>query len=571
MYQSKLLLTTMRESPADAEVISHQLLLRAGFIRQLAAGIYTHMPIGLRVLRKIEQIVRKEMDKAGAQEMLMPAMQPTELWKESGRYYVYGPELIRLHDRHEREFALGPTHEEVITSIVRNEINSYKKLPVTLYQIQTKFRDERRPRFGLLRGREFLMKDAYSFDIDWNGLDQSYWNMFHSYHRIFNQFGLNFRAVEADSGTIGGEGETHEFMALADIGEDTIAACTCCEYAANIERAESRNPQLGVDEASTTSQHEKFYTPHIKTIDQLVENLQIDPTDIMKTIVFIADQRAVAVVVRGDHEINELKVKNYLGAEQLSLADSETVEMMTGVPTGFIGPIGLSIPVLVDQTVVQMYSGIAGANETDHHHRNINAGRDITLDHVGDFRNVIEGELCSRCNEGTLAFHRGIEIGHVFKLGTKYSGQLSATFLDSYGKSQTMIMGCYGIGVSRILSAVIEQNHDENGMIWPSTIAPYHVHLIPISVKDHLQMEVVSELYNRLLENGVDVLIDDRDERPGVKFKDSDLIGIPIRIVVGKDAVNGNVEIIKRRNNQKEIITVNEAFDRIIDSIKKSD
>jgi prolyl-tRNA synthetase len=421
MRQSNLLLTTLREAPGDAEAISHQLMLRAGLIRQLAAGIYTYLPLGRRVLRKVEQLVRQEMDKAGAQELLMPAMQPAELWKESGRYSVYGPELIRIHDRNDREFALGPTHEEVITSLVRNEIKTYRKLPVTLYQIQTKFRDELRPRFGLLRGREFLMKDAYSFDSDWEGLDKSYWKMFNAYHRIFNRCGINFRAVEAEGGAIGGEGGTHEFIALADIGEDAIVACTSCEYAANLE--------------------------------------------------------------------------------------------------------------LIS-------------------------------------RNVMDGDGCPRCQGGSLKLYRGIEIGHVFKLGTKYSEKLGATFLDPSDQNQSMIMGCYGIGVSRILPTVIEQNHDEYGIIWPLSLAPFLVHLIPISTKDDLQMQAVNDLYNRLLDNGVEVLIDDRDERPGVKFKDSDLIGIPIRIVIGKDIEQGNVEFIERRSNKKESVQLDDACIRIFELVK---
>lgn len=568
MRQSNLLLNTLRELPADAEVISHQLMLRSGFIRQLAAGVYTYMPLGRRVLRKVGQIVREEMDRADAQELLMPALQPAELWKESGRYSVYGPELMRLHDRHDREFALGPTHEEVITSLVRNEIASYRKLPVTLYQIQTKFRDERRPRFGLLRGREFLMKDAYSFDMDWEGLDQSYWKMFNAYHRIFSRCGMNYRAVEADAGAIGGEGGTHEFMALAEIGEDTIAVCTNCEYAANLEKAESGGTPVIADPKIATDKLEKFHTPGIRTIDQLVLSLGIAPTDIIKTLVFIADNKAVAVAVRGDHEINETKVKNYLGAENIAIADSETVEKITGAKVGFVGPNGLTIPVLIDHAVVNMPIGIAGANELDYHYRNVSPVRDIVLEHVGDFRNAIEGDKCPRCEEGKLKFYRGIEVGHVFKLGRKYSEKLGAAFLDPSGKNQTMIMGCYGIGVSRILSAVIEQNHDDNGMIWPSSIAPFHVHLIPISVKDHFQMEVVHNFYNRLLDNGIEVLIDDRDERPGVKFKDSDLIGIPVRIVIGKDAVQGNVEFIERRSNKKELVHINDAFGRIVDLVK---
>ncbi|WP_372007328.1 proline--tRNA ligase [Paenibacillus chitinolyticus] len=569
MRQSRLLLTTLRESPADAEVISHQLMLRAGFIRQLAAGIYTYLPLGRKVLRKAEQIVREEMDRAGAQEMLMPVMQPAELWKESGRYSVYGPELMRLNDRHEREFALGPTHEEVITSIVRGEINSYRKLPVTLYQIQTKFRDERRPRFGLLRGREFLMKDAYSFDADWEGLDESYRQMFQAYNRILTRCEINFRAVEADAGAIGGEGGTHEFMALADIGEDTIAACTVCDYAANLEQAESRAARTDSVERSE-EKAVKFHTPGIRTIGQLVQSLGIRSSDIMKTIVYTADSRPVAVVVRGDREVNEIKVKNYLRAGDLSIADAEAVEEATGAPAGFVGPLGLSIPLLVDEEVFGMANGIAGANEADYHYRNLNPGRDLAESEVGDFRQAAEGDRCPRCAEGVLKLSRGIEIGHVFKLGTKYSESLEASFLDAAGKSTRMIMGCYGIGVSRILSAVIEQNHDTNGIIWPLALAPYQVHLIPVSIKDDVQVQAANDIYRRLQENGIEVLMDDRDERPGVKFKDSDLIGIPFRIVIGKDAGQGKVEFVERRSGLKETITLQAACEKILERVRLS-
>ncbi|WHX46948.1 proline--tRNA ligase [Paenibacillus woosongensis] len=571
MKQSKLLLNTLRESPGEAEAASHQLLIRAGFIRQLASGIYTYLPLGRRVLRKIEQIVREEMDAADAQELLMPAMQPAELWKESGRYSLYGPELIRLQDRHDREFALGPTHEEVITTLVRSEINTYRKLPVILYQIQTKFRDERRPRFGLLRGREFLMKDAYSFDMDWEGLDRAYWSMFHAYERIFQRCGLNFRAVEADAGAIGGVGETHEFMALADIGEDTVVTCSFCDYAANLEQAESdrvtfgSNKSLSSDELKqeTGLEAEKFYTPNIRTIEELIENLHIDPAEILKTVVFLADDRAVAVVVSGSDEINEVKVKNYLKAASLSIADPDAVMKLTGVTTGFIGPKDLSVPVLVDQSVVHMTKAIAGANEKDYHFRNVNVRRDIPLNYVGDFRNVKEGEHCPRCKEGTFKFYRGIEVGHVFKLGTKYSEHLGAAFLDAQGESKQMIMGCYGIGVSRLLSAVIEQHHDEDGMIWPISIAPMQVHIIPVSAKDEVQMGTAWQVYDRLMEHGAEVLLDDRDERPGVKFKDADLIGLPIRIVVGKGAADGLVEFMERSQREKELITLEEAVERV--------
>ncbi|MVP01218.1 proline--tRNA ligase [Paenibacillus lutrae] len=564
MRQSQLFLSTMRESPADAEVISHQLMLRAGLIRQLAAGVYTYLPLGRRVLQKVEHIIREEMERAGAQELLMPAMQPAELWQESGRYSVYGPELIRLHDRHEREFALGPTHEEVITSLVRDEINSYRRLPVTLYQIQTKFRDERRPRFGLLRSREFLMKDAYSFDTDWEGLDQSYWNMYRAYNRIFARCGLNFRAVEADSGAIGGEGGTHEFMALADIGEDAIAVCSQCDYAANLEKAQAAVPAfIEADQRADAGTAEKFHTPNLRTIDQLVQALHIDPAAIIKTLIFIADNKAVAVAVRGDRDINEIKVKNYLGVENLAIADPAAAARLTGAAPGSIGPLGLTVPVLIDEEVARMTDGVAGANEQDYHYRHVYPARDLELKHVGDFRNIVEGDSCSRCEKGRLNIYRGIEIGHVFKLGTKYSARLGATFLNPDGQVQTMLMGCYGIGVSRILSAVIEQNHDEHGILWPAAVAPYCVHLIPISVKSGFQMQTAMELYSELLAQGFEVLIDDRDERPGVKFKDSDLMGLPVRIIIGRDAEQGMVELVERKMNKKELIDKDAVLKRV--------
>ncbi|WP_025686424.1 proline--tRNA ligase [Paenibacillus maysiensis] len=568
MRQSRLLLTTLRESPAEAEVISHQLMLRAGLIRQLAAGVYSYMPLGRRVLRKVEQIVRDEMDRAGAGELLMPALQPAELWQESGRYDVYGPELIRLKDRHGREFALGPTHEEVITSLVRNEVNSYRKLPVMLYQIQTKFRDERRPRFGLLRSREFLMKDAYSFDTSWEGLDQAYWTMFKAYQRIFTRCGLNFRAVEADAGTIGGEGGTHEFMALADIGEDTIASCNCCDYAANLEKAEPRSMEKS-EALTAADKMEKFHTPGLRTIDQLVKSLQIQPQDVIKTLIYMSDDQPIAVVVRGDHEVNEVKVKHILGSEKFEIASSDAVSKATGAPSGFVGPCGLTIPVWVDYAVVQMSSGIAGANELETHYRHVNPKRDMDLRHVADLRNVMEGEPCPRCDKGKLKFHRGIEIGQVFKLGTKYSEKLGATFLDASGTDQAVIMGCYGIGISRILSAIVEQNHDQNGIIWPHALAPFQVHIIPISVKDSLQMQMAEDLYNQLQDHGVEVLMDDREERPGVKFKDSDLVGIPVRIVVGKDAEHGKIELVERRTSNKETIHVQDVERRILELIQQ--
>lgn len=564
MRQSRLFAPTLREIPAEAEVVSHQLMLRAGFIRQLAAGIYAYLPLGWRVLRKVERIIREEMDRTGAQELLMPAMQPTELWKESGRYEAYGPELMRLLDRHDREFALGPTHEEVITALVRNEISSYRKLPVILYQIQTKFRDERRPRSGLLRSREFLMKDAYSFDTDWSGLDQSYWRMVEAYRRIFERCELKFRAVEADAGTIGGEGSTHEFMALSDIGEDTVATCTHCGYAANLEKAVSGGPQTFNGEASPeVPPMELFHTPALHTIDQLVQHLHVPSDQIIKTLLFVADGSAIAVLVRGDHEVNDRKVGSYLGAEHIQLADAETVQQVTGAPVGFAGPVGLTVPILVDNAIANMKAGIAGANKQDYHIRHVQPGRDFPLEHRGGFRNACEGDLCPQCGQGSLQFSRGIEVGHVFKLGMRYSKKLGASFLDAAGREQTMIMGCYGIGVSRILSAIVEQNHDEQGMIWPKEIAPFHVHLIPVSIKDSSQMKLAEELYEQLQSRGVEVLIDDRDERPGIKFKDSDLIGIPYRIVIGKQSEQGIVEWKPRGSSESHQVTVEEAISRI--------
>ncbi|WP_027086189.1 proline--tRNA ligase [Cohnella panacarvi] len=570
MRQNTLLAPTLREAPADSEAISHQLLLRAGFIRQLAAGIYTYLPLGWRVLRKLESIVRQEMDAAGAQELLMPAMQPAELWQESGRYDVYGPELIRLSDRHDRAFALGPTHEEVITALVRDEIQSYRKLPVTLYQIQTKYRDERRPRFGLLRGREFLMKDAYSFDTSWEGLNRTYWRMYEAYGAIFARCGLNVRPVEADAGAIGGEGSTHEFMALADIGEDTIASCTHCDYASNLEKARAgdRGAQTSTDRTSVIPQPEKIHTPNIRTINELVAALDIHANELIKTIVALVDGKPVAILVRGDHDVNEIKVRHYFGgAANFEMADADTIERLTGAAVGFLGPIGLDLPILADIAVARMSGGVAGANERDFHLRNVQPLRDIPHAQIGDFRNVAERDPCPRCEEGTLAFNRGIEVGHVFKLGTKYSEKLGAAFLNAEGKRQAAIMGCYGIGVSRMLSAIAEQNHDAGGLVWPLAIAPFHVHLIPVSIKDETQMQAAERLYQELSARGIEVLLDDRDERPGVKFKDADLFGIPMQVVVGKQAGEGLVEFKFRNQTLKNTIPIDEATRRIMEKM----
>jgi prolyl-tRNA synthetase len=560
MRQSKLLIPTLREAPSEAETISHQLLLRAGFIRQVASGIYTYLPLGWRVLKKISDIVRDEMDRIDAQEILMSAIQPAELWHLSGRYTVYGEELIRFKDRHDREFILGPTHEEVITTLVRNEIDSYRKLPLTLYQIQTKFRDERRPRFGLIRGREFLMKDAYSFDTSWEELDQTYWNMYEAYSRIFDRCGLNFRPVEADAGAIGGEGVTHEFMALSDIGEDTVVTCNQCEYAANLEKASAH---LTRKSDGSTLQYERIYTPNSKTIKELVISTNFEEKDFVKTLIYKSDGMLIAVLVRGDHEVNETKLKYVLDADVLELADAATTQGVTGSPVGFAGPIGLKIPVIADHEVTALSSFIVGANEEHYHLKNVVTGRDFQVSKVNDIRNVVEGDPCPRCS-GTLLFHRGIEVGHVFKLGTKYSEQLGAKYLDKSGKEQVMIMGCYGIGISRIISAIVEQNHDNNGMIWTTSIAPYQVHIIVVSMKDQTQMDTAEEIYQRLQKCKVEVLIDDRDERPGVKFKDADLIGIPIQIIIGKHSAEGQVEFKDRKSNVVEIMSIDDAYYKIM-------
>ena len=564
MRQTNLFVTTLREAPAEAETMSHQLLLRAGYIRQLAAGVYTYMPLGRRVLRKIEAIVREEMDASGAQEVLMPSLQPAELWKESERYDVYGKELMKLQDRHEREFVLGPTHEEVVTSLVRGEIGSYRRLPLTVYQIQTKFRDERRPRSGLLRAREFLMKDAYSFDTGWEGLDHTYEQMYSAYGRIFDRCGLSYRAVLANAGAIGGKGQNHEFMALSEIGEDTIAVCSSCDYAANLEQAEVRGSKgQGEHEFGGIPAPVKFHTPNQRTIQQLEQKSHVAARDIIKTLIYTGGGKTFAVLVRGDHEVNELKVQKYLGCSEIALAEYSSLQDSAGVESGYVGPVGLPLTLLIDAAVADMTEAVTGAGEKDYHLRGVVPGRDFQLEHVGDFRNAAPGDICPNCGESLLEFHQGIEVGHVFKLGTVYSEKLGADFLDTGGRSQPMIMGCYGIGVSRLLSSVAEQNHDDQGLIWPASIAPYTVHILLMSVKDEEQCAVAEALYTQLTTLGIETLLDDRDERAGVKFKDSGLIGIPVALIVGKAAWEQKVEYMDRRAGTKEVIDIGEAVLRI--------
>lgn len=560
MRLSKMLVSTLREVPAEAEISSHKLMLRAGMMRKMGSGIYNFMPFGLKVLKNIEDIVRDEMDKAGAQEFLASAIIPAELWKESGRWDVFGPEMFKLKDRGEREYCLGPTHEEVFTDIARNEIKSYKQLPLNLYQIQTKYRDERRPRFGVMRSREFIMKDAYSFDKDYEGLDITYNSMYEAYHNIFKRCGLDCKCVEADSGAIGGSSSA-EFMVKSEIGEDEIAFCTECKYAANIEKAPSTAEVAEKEEMNTL---EKVETPNVKTIEELVKFFNISAKKIAKTIIYKADEKTVAVVVRGDREVNEVKVVNAIGgAIEFNMANDKTVQEATGAQIGYVGPIGIKVDhLLVDEEVAHMYNFIVGANEAGYHLKNVNYDRDFKGT-VGDFRNAIEGDKCPECGK-PLTIARGIEVGHIFKLGTKYSEAMNANFIDETGESKPLIMGCYGIGVTRTMAAVIEQNHDDNGIIWPLSIAPYQVVVVPAVMKDEKQVSTANEIYDKLQQMGVKTLIDDRNERAGVKFKDADLMGIPIRITVGKKINDGEVEYKLRDSEDLEVIKIDDIYEKII-------
>lgn len=564
MRVSQLLLPTLREVPAEAEVVSHRLLLRAGFMRKAAAGIYTLLPLAWRVILKIERIIREELDKQGGQEIMMPIMQPAELWQESGRWDVYGPELFRLKDRHGRDFCLGPTHEEIITALVRGEVNSYKQLPLLLYQIQNKYRDERRPRFGLMRGREFIMKDLYSFDSDEAGLDISYNKMFEAYTNIFRRCGLQFRPVVADSGAIGGS-DTHEFMVLADSGEATVLFCTDeqCGYAANEERAEAV-PPVGKDDAPAL-ELEKVHTPGCRTIADVAAFFKISPARMIKTIIYTTETETVAAMVRGDREINEIKLYNSLGCVRMEMAGEETVRKVTGASAGYAGPVNLAgVRLVADPEVMALANAISGANENDHHLVNVNPGRDFKPDIVTDIRLVKAGESCPVCG-AVLQEARGIEVGQIFKLGDKYSKALGGTFLDENGKARPFIMGCYGIGVTRTMAAAVEQNHDERGIIWPVQIAPFHVVVVPVSHKDRKLMETAENIYHALNRAGVESVIDDRPDRAGVKFNDADLVGYPIRITVGaKGLAAGKVELYLRRKGE----TIMVPLDEVVETVK---
>lgn len=558
MKQSQTFIPTLKETPKDAEIKSHQLLLRAGYIRQVASGIYSFLPLGKKVLNKIENIVREEMNAAGAVEMLMPALQPAELWEESGRWQSYGPELMRMHDRHERPFVLGPTHEEVITSLVRNEIRSYKRLPINMYQIQTKYRDEKRPRFGLLRGREFIMKDAYSFHADEESLDETYQKMVEAYKKILTRLDLDYRVVHADSGAIGGS-SSHEFMVLSDTGEDIIAYSDSSDYAANIEKAEVVTTYEKPDEP--LKELEKVDTGDNRTIEAVAGYLQIKPEQLIKSLLFVVDDEFVLALVRGDHEVNDVKLKNLFNAQTVELASPEQAKEVLGASVGFVGPIGADVKIVADHAVQYMVNAVCGANEERMHYINVNPGRDFTPDQYADLRFIQEGDP-SPDGKGTIKFARGIEIGHVFKLGTKYSEAMGATFLDENGKEKPLIMGCYGIGVSRLLAAVAEQKADDKGLIWPEEITPYELHLIVVNKKDPLQWEKANELYETLTAERFDVLFDDRDERAGVKFADSDLIGIPYRAIVGKKIHDGIIEVKDRRTGEVKDIVLDELLEK---------
>ena len=549
MRLSKAYVPTLKEDPAEAEVVSHKLLLRAGMIRKLTSGIYTFLPLGLRSLNKVAGICREEMDRAGAQEIFMPMVQPAELWRETGRWSFYGKELLRLTDRHGREFCLGPTHEEVITDLLRGEIRSYRQLPLNLYQIQTKFRDEIRPRFGLMRGREFVMKDAYSFDKDDDGAGRSYQEMYDAYGRIFSRLGLTFRAVEADTGAIGGS-YSHEFMVLADTGEDVIAVCTECSYAANMEKAAAvcRTP----DCSDACDPVVEVPTPGRHTVEEVAAFLNLPEQRIVKTMLYLADGEPVAALVRGDRVLNETKLKNHLDVQELTMAPPDTVQEITGAPVGFAGPVGLSVKrVVADLELRSATDWVTGANKGDTHLLHVDLRRDVGLDGFADLRNVTLEDVCPKCGS-PISLPRGIEVGHVFKLGTKYSKAMDAVFLDENGREQLMIMGCYGIGVSRIVAAAIEQNHDKDGIVFPPPIAPYEAAVLALNAKDETVLGQAEKVYDAVRELGVDCLLDDRDERPGFKFKDADLLGFPLQLVVGAKGIqNGVVEVKDRRSGER--------------------
>lgn len=571
MRMSNMYMPTLREVPSEAEIPSHQLLLRAGMMRKLVSGVYSYLPLGYRVIRKIENVVREEMDRAGSQELLMSAIQPKELWESSGRWDNFGPEMFRLKDRNDREFCLGPTHEEYFTNLIKDEVKSYKQLPLNLYQIQTKYRDEKRPRFGVIRAREFIMKDAYSFDKDEEGMKNSYRQMWEAYDEIFTRLKLKYKVVEGDSGAMGGS-DSHEFMAMAETGEGVIAYCDSCDYAATDEKAKVVYNIEQKDEEE--KEMEKVLTPDAKTIEDLEKLFKIEKNNFGKALVYVASGEPVVIIVPGDRELNETKLCNYLQVPEhdLEMADEDIIEEISGAKKGFTGPVGLKegIRLIVDSRITKMKNLIVGGNETDYHLKNVNYGRDFKGEIVEDLLSVKEGDICPKCGE-VLNLDRGIEVGNIFQLGTKYSSSLNATFLDEEGKEKPFIMGSYGVGVSRTMAAIVEQYYDENGIVWPLVVAPYQVIVTIINAKNDEQKSLGEKIYNELLDEGLEVLLDDRKERAGVKFKDRDLIGIPIRITVGKKASEEIVEYSLRRENDKIELPVDEIMNKIREEFERED
>lgn len=571
MRLSRYHLPTLKEAPKDAELASHRFMIRAGYIRQLAAGIYDFMPLGTKTLHKVANIVREEMNRAGAMEVMLPAVQPSELWKESGRWDYYGPELLRMEDRHGRDFCFGPTHEEVITDLVRRDIRSYKDLPLNLYQIQVKFRDEIKPRAGLMRGREFIMKDAYSFDCDEPGAKASYEAMYEAYSAIFKRCGLDFRAVEADTGNIGGS-LSHEFQVVADTGEDYVLRCPSCDFTVNQEMGPLTD--LGAaSRAGEALELEEVHTPDQKSVEDVAAFLGVTTADVVKTLIYVADDKPLAVMVRGDHDLSEVKLRRALGADLVQMADDATVQRVTGAIVGFAGPVGPAeqIPLLADFAVRGMANVVVGANKDCYHLRNVNQGRDFTVETFADVREAVDGDPCPNCDEGRYGLFRGIEVGHVFYLGTKYSEAMNCTFLNEEGKSKPAVMGCYGIGVTRIMSAAIEQHHDERGICWPVPIAPFEVVILPLNMKVEDVVAAAEQFYGKLMDAGVDSMLDDRKARAGVKFNDADLVGYPYQVVFGpRDLAENMVEVKTRATGEKTKMALDEALTFITTEISRA-
>jgi len=565
MRMSKMYLPTLKENPAEADVVSHQLMLRAGMMRTLTAGVYTYLPLGYRVIRKIEDIIRQAMNEKDGQELLMPVIHTSELWKESGRWDKFGPLMIKFQDRKGREYCLGPTHEEIVTDLVRDEIRSYKDLPLNLYQIQTKVRDEIRPRFGVMRGREFIMKDAYSFDIDSDGLDNSYQAMYDAYSKAFAACGLDVRAVEADTGAMGGK-DSHEFMVLANSGEDRIAFCNNCDYAANVEKAVAGDIAKETEEEKAM---EKVHTPGKKTINEITSFLEVQAENTIKALALLIDEEPILVLMRGDDQLNEIKLKNYLSADELTVVvDDKFIEYYKSI-AGFIGPVGIDgVKIFADKRIKNIVNAVAGANEEDYHYKNVNPERDFKVDKYLDLRNVKAGDLCPKC-DGQIEIKSGIEVGHIFKLGTKYSESLQANYLDENGKEQPIVMGSYGIGVSRLVAATIEQHHDDNGIAWPKAVAPYQVIILPLGNDDNVKNKS-EEIYNELVSREIETLLDDRNERAGVKFNDSELIGIPLRLTVGARSLkNGIIEARIRKTGEDKEIELENSIEGIINLLSE--